>query len=111
MTLEGRVREAKERLHRSIAQRARWALHDFRRDLRALEEQARLLYGIRALTSYGEQRGFKVPKDGEVRVEVWGGGGAGTVGPQDVVVGGRKVRLKPGPDGSIHYRLWSGEGR
>jgi hypothetical protein len=101
MTLEGRVREAKERLHRSIAQRARWALHDFRRDLRVLEGQALFLRG----------QGWKVPKDGEIRVEVWGGGGAGTVGPQDVVVGGRKVRLKPGPDGSIHYRLWSGEGR
>ena len=46
MTLEGRVREAKERLHRSIAQRARWALHDFQRDLRVLEGQALFLRGL-----------------------------------------------------------------
>jgi hypothetical protein len=46
MTLESRVREAKERLHRSIGQRARWALADFRRDLRVLEGQALFLRGL-----------------------------------------------------------------
>jgi hypothetical protein len=34
VTLEQRVAEAKERLHRSIGQRARWAQHDIRQKIR-----------------------------------------------------------------------------
>lgn len=44
MNLDKMVAAAKERLHRSIGQRARWALSDFRRDLNRLREAQRFLY-------------------------------------------------------------------
>lgn len=56
--LDAEVADAKARLHRSIGQRARWARHDFLREIEELREAQRLFYGIKALRAYGERMGF-----------------------------------------------------
>lgn len=52
MNLDQMVADAKERCHRSIGQRARWALHDFYLNLAVHRQTTEFLY---ALDRYEEE--------------------------------------------------------